>query len=121
MKIGFVIGPYRSDTLYGIKRNIDEAEKLAVELAYCNVFMYVPHKNTAFFDGIASDELWLEGNLELLRRGIADFAVVGFGWQHSSGSGGEIKECHSLGIPVFYREDPSYWVQIEQFLKKKIT
>ena len=112
MKIAYVIGPYRAETIYGIRQNIIVAEQLGAELAQLGFFPYVPHKNTAFFDGLAPDELWLEGNLEIIRRGIADFAVVGYGWEKSSGSRGEIAEIQGMGLPVLYREDPAFHVQI---------
>jgi hypothetical protein len=114
MKIAYVIGPYRASTIYGIRKNIIAAEQIGAEMAQAGVFPYVPHKNTAFFDGVADDSLWLEGNLEIIRRGIADFAVVVPGWAESSGSRGEIKLCHELGIPVLFREGPAFWVQLER-------
>ena len=112
MKIAYVVGPYRADTIYGIRQNIISAEQLGAELAQLGFFPYVPHKNTAFFDGLAPDKLWLEGNLEIIRRGVADFAVVGYGWEKSSGSKGEIDECRKHGVKVLYREDPAFHVQV---------
>ena len=112
MKIAYIIGPYRAETIYGIRQNIIAAELLGAEVAKLGAFPYIPHKNTAFFDGLAPDELWLGGNLEIIRRGIADFAVVGYGWEKSSGSKGEISEFKAMGLPVLYREDPAFHVQI---------
>lgn len=109
MKIAYVIGPYRASTIYGIRKNIIVAEQIGAELAAYGVFPYVPHKNTAFFDGAAPDELWLKGNLEILERGIADFAVVAPGWERSSGSGGEIQACRKMDIPVLFREADDFW------------
>jgi hypothetical protein len=114
MKIAYIIGPYRAHTIYGIRCNIIAAEQVGAEMAAYGVFPYIPHKNTAYFDGLAPDKLWLEGNLEIIRRGIADFAVVVPGWEESSGSVGEIKLHHELNIPVLYREDPAFWMQLER-------
>ena len=117
MKIAYVIGPYRAETIYGIRQNIIAAEQLGAELAQLGFFPYVPHKNTALYDGLAPDELWLEGNLEIIRRGIADFAVVGYGWKKSSGSKGEIDECRKHGMKVLYRERSAFRIHIQEMLK----
>ena len=44
--------------------------------------------------------MWLEGDLEMLRR--CDAVLVVPGWEKSSGTRAEIAEANACGIPVFY-------------------
>jgi len=59
----------------------------------------IPHTNTRFYNGTLTDEFWLEGTMELLRR--CDAAIFVPGWEASSGSRGEREECTRLQIPAF--------------------
>jgi len=103
MKVGFVIGPYRSpEGHYGVKKNIDRAEEVALCLWKLGYAVFCPHKNTSFFSGSAPEEVFLEGDLELLRR--ADFAVTVKGWERSEGSINEVKLCKDRNIPLYHSE-----------------
>jgi len=95
MKVAFVSGPYRSDTIHGIIKNIRNAESVAIELWKMGFAVICPHKNTELFDGICPDKVWLEGALELLRR--SDIVVLAPGWEDSSGTGAEIAEAMFSG------------------------
>jgi hypothetical protein len=55
--------------------------------------------NTAFFGGAADDQVWLSGDLEILRR--CDAAICVDGWRASSGASGEVAFARDVGIPVF--------------------
>ena len=105
IKIAYIIGPYRADSVYDIHTNIFAAETLAAYCALAGVFPYCPHKNTAYLDGLTDDELWLEGNKELLRRGIADIGIVSARYKESSGSLEEIKLCTELNIPLIFEQE----------------
>lgn len=101
MEIAYVIGPYRSrEGVFGLKKNIDKAEELAVELWKLGYAVICPHKNTAFFDGILPDEAWLEGDIEILKK--CDLAVTVKGWENSSGSRDEVDFCKKNNIPVYF-------------------
>jgi hypothetical protein len=101
MKLCYVIGPYRSkEGVFGIKQNIENAEKLALELWKQGFAVICPHKNTAFFDGTAHDDVWLQGDLEILKR--CDFAVTVNGWESSVGGKNEVEFCKTHGIPVYH-------------------
>lgn len=97
--IVYLAGPYRADTPRGIVENIQRAEKVALELWAAGYPTICPHKNTALFDGGAPDEVWLSGDLEILRR--CDVLVLLPGWHESSGSVEEKILAKSLGIPVY--------------------
>jgi len=105
MEVAYVIGPYRSgDNLHGIKKNIDNAEAIALELWGLGFAVICPHKNTAFFDGATENyNIWLEGGIELLKR--SDFAVTVKGWENSKGSVNEVNLCKENKIPVFHSID----------------
>lgn len=91
MKVAFVSGPYRADTIHGIVQNIRNAESVAIELWKMGFAVICPHKNTTLFDGICQDKVWLEGALELLRR--SDIVVLAPGWENSDGTKKEIAEA----------------------------
>lgn len=115
--LAYVIGPYRDKTVRSIVRNIREAESLGIEVMQHGIFPYIPHKNTALLDGTAPDEFFLEGNLEMIRRGMFDLAVVGRGYNNSKGSLGEIQEFYLLNTPVLFREDPAFFVQLKNTVR----
>jgi hypothetical protein len=58
-----------------------------------------PHLNTMFFTGAAPDSMWLDGDLELLRR--SDAVLLTDNWEKSSGARAEVEEANRVGIPVF--------------------
>jgi len=99
-KIAYVAGPYRAETEYGVKCNINRAEKVAGFLWQEGYPTICPHKNTAFFGGLTgNDNDWLEGDLIILAR--CDFVVLVEGWENSSGTKAEIKFAEMHGIPVY--------------------
>lgn len=102
MKITYVAGPYRSDTVAGVKKNIQEAEFWGMEIVQVtnNVYPIIPHTNTAHWEGLRDDTFFLYGTLEAMRRCDAVFACPG--WEESKGTKGEIEEANKLGIPVFF-------------------
>lgn len=99
-KVIFISGPYRAGTPYQIQENIRKAEAVALEVWKRGDIALCPHKNTALFDGECLDYVWLEGDLELLRR--CDGMILVPGWENSSGVKAEIAEALKLGIPIEY-------------------
>lgn len=99
MKVAFVSGPYRAPTVQGIVQNIREAETVALGLWQFGFAAICPHKNTGLLDGAAPDEVWLRGDLEILRR--CDLVVMLPRWEKSEGATKERDRALELGIPVF--------------------
>ena len=99
MRVVYLAGAYRASTGYGVHRNIQRAEMLALEVWQLGAACLCPHKNTAYFDGVMSDEVWLEGSLELMRR--CDAVLVMPNSEDSAGTEAEIKEAMNRGISVF--------------------
>ncbi len=100
MKLVYVAGKYRGDTGWQVEQNIREAEALGFKLASeYGVVPVIPHTMYRHFDGEMSDEFWLEGTLEVMRR--CDAVVMHPNWKDSAGARGEYEEAVNLGMPVF--------------------
>jgi hypothetical protein len=100
VKIAYIAGPYRADTVHGIVENIRRAEAVAIKYWRLGYAVICPHKNTALFDGLMPDSVWLAGAIELLKR--CDVIVMMKGWENSSGSIAERKIALKLGLEVIY-------------------
>lgn len=104
MDIAYICGPYRASTPSGIVANIRRAEAISIEY-WCKGYAVIcPHKNTALFDGLADDGVWLEGAKEFIRRMIPgrDVVVMVPGWEDSEGSKDERSLAMDLGIKIIY-------------------
>ena len=103
MKLVYVVGPYRGSGLWQISENIRRAEALALQVWQLGAACICPHKNTAYFNGAAPDHVWIDGDLEMVRRSDAIICVPG--WEQSVGSKGEVALAGQLGLPVFHSID----------------
>lgn len=97
--LGYVAGPFRAPNSWEIEQNIRRAETLALEVWRAGAACICPHANTRFFQGAADDDVWLLGDLEILRR--CDFLITTGDWTRSSGARAEVTEARRLGLPVF--------------------
>ena len=102
-KIVYIAGPYRADSEWEVKQNIDRAEAVALKYWRAGYAVFCPHKNSSFMGGSCPDETWLEGGLEILKR--CDAIVMMSGWGNSRGSCKEIELARELNIPVFFNID----------------
>lgn len=100
MKIAYVAGPFRASNAWDIECNIRRAEETALEVwrvpGWCAI---CPHTNTRFFQGAAPDLVWLEGDIEILKR--CDALVLAPNWAASSGTRAEVKIALDYRIPVY--------------------
>ena len=99
MKLIYVAGPYRGASEWDVVQNIRRAEALALAVWKLGAACICPHKNTALFGGAAPDEVWLEGDLEILRR--CDAVICTADWSRSAGAIGEVALARQIGIAVF--------------------
>jgi len=99
-KIIYIAGPYRAKTEWGLIENIRRAEKVAIECWKKGWVVICPHKNTAHFGGILPDSVWLEGDMEILRR--CDAICMVPGWEESVGAKEELIEAFGRGIEVYF-------------------
>jgi hypothetical protein len=100
MKVVYIAGPFRAANAWLIEQNIRRAEEVALEVWRMGAAVICPHTNTRFFQGAADDEVWLKGDLELVKR--SDAVVMVSGWMSSVGARAELELADTLGIPVFY-------------------
>ena len=99
MKVVYVAGPFRGPNSWEIENNIRRAETLALEVWRLGAACICPHTNTRFYQGAAPDQVWLEGDLELVTR--CDALLMTPDWERSSGARAEEKLAQVLGIHVF--------------------
>ena len=107
--IVYVAGPYRADSEWGIRKNIEKCANRAMEVwetakgGWPRAVAVTPCMNTSFFGGTVPDSVWLDGYLSLLLR--CDAIIMADGWENSSGSLAEIRFAEENNIPVFYSTD----------------
>lgn len=100
MKLVYVAGPFRGPNSWEIEQNIRRAEALALEVWRKGAAVICPHANTRFFQGAAKDDVWLEGDLEMLLR--CDAMIMTDDWKRSTGATHEHAFAETEGIPIFY-------------------
>ena len=101
MTLVYCAGPYRSPLgMYGVKQNIDRAHEASRRLWAAGYAVICPHANSAYMDGVATDQVFLDGDLEILRR--CDEVVLLPNWEESDGARREKQEAEWLGKPIHY-------------------
>ncbi len=96
----YIAGAYRNPDPWLCEQNIRAAEALGYEVAKLGAYPVIPHSNTRpYFASAASDELWLAGTLELMRR--CNAVVFASNWTTSSGARAEHAEAERIGLPIF--------------------
>ena len=99
-KIAYIAGPYRASCEWDILQNIRRAEAVALQYWKLGYTVICPHKNTAFFGGALPDTVWLEGDIEILKR--CDVIVMIPGWEDSKGALAELKVALEHGKEIIY-------------------
>ena len=115
MKLVYIAGPYRADSEWEVKMNIDKAEAVALKYWQAGYAVFCPHKNCAFMGGSCPDETWLEGGLTILKR--CDAIVMMNGWGNSPGACRELELAQELNIPFFFDIDPENLRLMREILK----
>jgi len=100
MKVAYIAGPYRAATPSGIYENIHRARQVALKYWLKGYAVICTHMNTSFFDGAAPDSIWLEGDIEILRK--CDVLVAMDTWVNSSGAKAEVRFALDNNIEVIY-------------------
>ena len=96
----YVSGPYRSSTEWGVEDNIRRAEVSAVKLWQEGYAVFCPHKNSAHLGGIVPDNVFLAGDLEILKR--FDIIFMLKGWEQSIGACIELHTAQEHCLEVMY-------------------
>jgi nucleoside 2-deoxyribosyltransferase len=99
LKLVYIAGPYRAKDNWGIKCNVHRSAELALKVWNLGAAAISPHLNTADFQYAAPDNVWLEGDLEILSR--CDAVMLLPNWLKSSGTRAEVEFAIARRIPVF--------------------
>lgn len=99
MKVIYIAGKYRGPNAWAVEQNIRAAEDIAAKVWAMGHAALCPHANARHMEGVASDDVFLAGTLELMRR--CDAVVLVPNWRDSEGARAEVAEAERLGIPVF--------------------
>lgn len=100
MKVVYVAGPFRGPNSWEIEQNIRRAETLALEAWRCGAAVVCPHTNTRFFQGAADDHIWLDGDIEILKR--CDAILMTPDWERSTGASHEHTVAVQCDIKALY-------------------
>ena len=98
MKVIYIAGPFRGSSSWDIHLNCVKAMTEALFVWHHGGVALCPHANTIFYQGAAPDNMWLIGDLELLRRCDAVYMIPG--WSYSVGACGEYEEAQRVKMPV---------------------
>jgi len=99
-KLVYIAGPFRGPNHWEIWQNINRAAELALEVWRLGLVAVCPHMNTFCFQGAAPDDIWLDGDLEILSR--CDAVLMTSDWQRSTGAKAEHDFALLHRIPVCY-------------------
>lgn len=99
-KLAYIAGPYRADTVFGITQNIERARAVAAEYWKKGYAVICPHMNSALFDGVVSDQEFLDGTLAMLSK--CDVIVMVGDWGKSKGACSEFEFAADNNIDVEY-------------------
>lgn len=98
MKIAFISGSYRHETINGVLMNILKARAVSLKYWKKGYAVICPHLNAALMDGEMPDDTWLEGDIEILKR--CDVIVMIKGWEQSIGAKKELEVAIQNGLTV---------------------
>lgn len=96
----YVAGPFRGPDHYAIHKNILAAEDISWHVWAMGGVALCPHLNTQHFQGSLPDDIWLEGDIIMLKR--CDVVLMMPRWRDSSGATEEHRVAIEAKIPVVY-------------------
>jgi len=99
LPVVYIAGKYRAPTPWQVLGNVRAAQEAALTVWKLGAVALCPHSNTGLFDNECPDDVWLAGDIELLRR--SDAVLMIGDWRESSGASAEYKLAVEIGLPVF--------------------
>lgn len=112
MKVVYIAGPFRAMHAWGVEQNIRRAEMLALEVWIMGAAAICPHANTRYFDGVLDGGVFLDGDLEIVKR--CDAVLMTHDWKFSVGATAEHALAIKHGLRVFYNTaDLNRWLKNE--------
>lgn len=98
-QIVFVSGRYRAKTLLGRLLNIWKARKAAIKLWQMGYTTFCPHLNTLLFDGHSPDDVWLKGDIKILKH--CQIIYMMKNWEKSEGACTEFDVATEHGLRIW--------------------
>ena len=118
MLVVYIAGPFRASSAWDIECNIRRAETLALEVWRAGAAAICPHTNTRYFQGAAPDEVWLEGDLAIMKK--CDAVLLTEDWDSSAGARRERQEAVLWGLPVFIsRNQFELPMELKKYIEEK--
>lgn len=105
----YIAGPFRGPTPLAVRRNIEAARDLGLRVAEHGAYPMIPHTMTAEFDKLLTDQFWLDGTMEMLKR--CDAIVCTPNWQKSSGARTELTWAQENKLPWLVYEDQGHFIR----------
>lgn len=111
MKVIYIAGKYTDSNKSLINRNIKLAEKMSKVIWRNGMAVICPHLNTKHWNGILSQDEFLEGYFSIVKKCDALFMLGN--WKDSEGATAEHWLAASRHIPIFYNlKDLKSWNKI---------
>ncbi|WOK01486.1 hypothetical protein [Pseudomonas phage UF_RH7] len=121
MMLIYIAGPYRHvEGGKTVEQNILAARRTGLQVIQLqlNMFPVVPHMSTAHMEldvPEVSDEYFLKGTLEMMRKCDAVLLTEPHAYDKSVGTRNEMYHAHYCGIPVFpHLENLVAWYHMQQ-------
>jgi hypothetical protein len=119
-QIVYIAGQYRSK--YGVIGriiNIWKARKAAIRLWQRGYVTICPHLNTMLFDGHCPDDIWLKGDIKILKH--CDIIFLLKGWDKSAGARQEFIEAALAKMRVMFEGDEKIYPPFKLIVQDDIT
>ena len=101
MKVVYLASPYRTNSDWRKYQNIQNAHSSAKYIWDNGCVCINPIGNSAWMGGEIPEKVFLDGDIEILKR--CDAIFMNFGWQNSKGCVMEWEYAKNNNIPVFYK------------------
>lgn len=86
--------------MYQVTKHIELARECALKYWKLGFAVICPHTNTAMLDGACDDSVWLNGDLEFVRR--SDVVVMLPNYVDSEGAKAELALAQELGKEIIF-------------------
>lgn len=95
----YIAGPFRGPTPLAVRHNVERARDFGLVVAAHGGYPVIPHTMTAEFDKQLTDDFWLVGTMELLKRcdGLAALST----WNQSAGAMAEVGWALGHNLPCW--------------------
>jgi hypothetical protein len=100
MKMLYIAGKYRSNSIDGVKENVRVARRYAEKYWKLGYAVICPHTNSGTMEYDVSEQLLMDGDLEFIKR--CDVIVMLPGWIESAGSRAEHELAIQCKLQIIY-------------------